>query len=106
MIKYGGKTMKNHSFWDTACLVTAHPWGYADIAYLLDRCNKREISKICEGDVYTWAEENARGSRFTIEAKAGAELDRAYAVKHIGYVENQIRKAGYRLASVLNKICK
>ena len=106
MIKYGGKTMKNHSFWDTSCLTACHPWGYTDIASLLDRCNKREIAEICEGDVYTWAEENARGSRFTIEVKEGETLTRAYVTEHIGYVEDQIRKAGYRLASVLNEICK
>ena len=106
MIKYGGKTMKNHHFWDTACLVTMHPWGYTDIASLLDRCSKHEIAEICKGDVYTWAEENARGSRFTIEVKEGETLTRAYVTEHIGYVEDQIRKAGYRLASVLNEICK
>ncbi|MBQ3259543.1 MAG: hypothetical protein IJA66_00455, partial [Alistipes sp.] len=59
-----------------------------------------------EGNVYTWAEENARGSRFTIEVKEGDVITRAYARDHIAYVEGQIRNAGYRLASVLNRICK
>lgn len=106
MIKYKGEKMKNHSFWDTACLTAVHPWGYNEIANLLDRCSKEEIAQICKGDVYTWAEENAKNSRFTIEAKEGDTLTRAYVCEHIGYVEDQIRKAGYRLASVLNEICK
>lgn len=106
MNTYGGKPIKNHSFWDTACLVSFHPWGYSDIAALLDRCDKKEIAKICEGNVYTWAEENARGSRFTIEVKEGDVITRTYARDHLAYVEGQIRNAGYRLASVLNRICK
>ena len=106
MIKYKGEKMKNHAFWDTACLTAIHPWGYNEIANLLDRCSKAEIAEICEGDVYTWAEENAKNSRFTIEVKEGETLTRAYVCEHIGYVEDQIRKAGYRLAAVLNEICK
>ncbi len=106
MITFGGKTMKNHSFWDTPSLVSFHPWGFSDIAKLLDRCSKQEIAAICQGDVYTWAEENARGSRFTIEVKEGDTITGAYARDHRPYVEGQIRKAGYRLASVLNRICK
>lgn len=106
MVKYKGKDTKNHTFWDSICLEMFHPWGYTEIANLLDRCSKSEIASICEGDVYTWAEENARGSRFTIEAKEGFVVTKAYAREHIGYVENQIRKAGYRLAAVLNRICK
>ncbi len=106
MITFNKQEIKAHALWDTPSLVTHRPWGFSDMAYLLDRCNKKEIAAISAGNVYDWAEENARNSRFTLEVKEGDVVTSKYVRDHLKYTEGQIRNAGYRLAAVLNDIFK
>ena len=105
-IFFGSREMSHHSYWDGHLLKTYHDWGYADVAKLVDRCTKSERQELSKGDIYTWAEENARDSRFTVERKAGFKVTRLIANEDIKHAERQIARAGYRLAAVLNDIFK
>ena len=103
-IKYHGKNIKYHGYWDATLLLAYHPWGYLDLAKLIDRYSKREREEIAKGDIFTWAEENARNSRFTVERREGFEITRAIANEDVKYAEQQLVRAGYRLAAVLNSL--
>ena len=80
--------------------------------YALNRCfnpvrfNAKEIAKFCKGDIYAWGEENARKALYTRECVKGTEITRQMANENIKHAEDQIARAGYRLAAVLNDIFK
>jgi hypothetical protein len=59
-----------------------------------------------KGDVFTWGEENARDSRFTVARGEGYVINRLTTNEDVKHAERQIARAGYRLAAVLNDIFK
>ena len=105
-VKFNGKNTTVHKYWDGGCLEFYHRWGYSDVARLLDRLDKRAIAKVQQGDIYSWAAENAKGSLYTLAVKAGDTISREMSNKDIKYAELQVQRAGYRLAAVLNGIFK
>ena len=102
-IVYRGKPVKHHNYWDGTLLQAYHPWGYTDLAKLIDRYSAKEIQK---GDIFTWAEENARLSRYTVARGVGFEVTRLMANEDIKHAERQLVCAGYRLAALFNEIFK
>lgn len=102
-VSYNGKPVKYHKLWDTDIITTLHPWGFSDLAYLLDTYTTAQIKAVTAGDTYDWAEESAICSKPAHQVKAGAKLTNRFAIDNRNLVESQIRKAGYRLAKVLNE---
>lgn len=100
------KSMSYHAYWDAQLLLAYHPWGYSDLAKLIDRHNKRERNELSKGDIYTWAEESARNSRYTVARGKNFEITRLMANEDAKYAEKQLVRAGYRLAKTLNDIFK
>ena len=105
-VVFRGKRVKYHAYWDGLLLQAYHPWGYQDLAYLLDRASKSERKELMKGDVFTWGEENARDSRFTVARGEGYVIDRLTTNEDVKHAERQIARAGYRLAAVLNDVFK
>ena len=105
-VDFFGRKISYHAYWDGEALMRLHRWGFSDLAYLLDRYSKSEIAAIQQGDIYSWAEENAKESRFTLETKAGDSISRSGLNRDVRFAEKQLRHAGYRLAGLLNKILK
>ena len=103
---FRGKSVKYHSYWDGYLLQAYHPWGYSDLAKLIDRYSKKERKEIQKGDVFTWGEENARNSRFTVARGEGYHIDRLTTNEDVKYAEDQLVRAGYRLAALFNEIFK
>ena len=105
-VVFRGKRVKYHAYWDGLLLQAYHPWGYQDLAYLLDRASKSERKELMKGDVFTWGEENARDSRFTVARGEGYVINRLTTNEDVKHAERQIARAGYRLAAVLNDVFK
>lgn len=105
-IIFRGKKVTHHAYWDGHLLTAYHPWGYSDLAKLIDRYSKRERQEIQKGDIFTWAEENARLSRYTVARGEGFHITRLMTNEDIKHAERQIVCAGYRLAALLNEIFK
>ena len=102
---FGKDKVRYHSLWDTPIIATRNPWGFSDTAKLLDICSKKEIEQIVAGTPYDWGYDSAKASRKVHDIKEGAKLDkRLYLNEYAPLAESQIRKAGYRLASLLNQI--
>ncbi|WP_418992111.1 S1/P1 nuclease [Alistipes sp.] len=98
-----------HAFWDTPALELCHAWGYADYRDQLDRSTRRERERIAAGTPREWLEETARDCRTIHEwVEPGAQLGKTQSRDLLNRVrplaEQQIVRAGYRLARILNEL--
>ena len=66
----------------------------------------KERKEIQKGDIFTWAEENARLSRYTVARGVGFQVTGLMVNEDIKHAERQLVCAGYRLAALFNEIFK
>lgn len=103
-VTFKGKKMNYHSFWDDA-IFKDFPVSFLDMAYLVDTKSDKEIRQICKGDVYAWAKDSATCSAVIYEwVKPGDKIPGNFPYDHRALLYSQMRKAGYRLAALLNSI--
>lgn len=98
-----------HSFWDTDVLELSHRWGYEDYQYQLDRYSKKEIAQIALGSPSEWLHDSAQACRVLCDRiSENDRLDKsqtnAFLLEAQQLAEEQILKAGYRLARILNDL--
>jgi hypothetical protein len=107
-IRFFGKKTTLHKVWDTSVLTRYHKgWSYKEYAEKLDKFSKGKIKRVTKGWVEEWLEESGRLVRPIIhEVKEGSELDEDFMTWAYPLGEEQARKAGYRLAKVLNTFFK
>lgn len=104
-VKYGNKQMDFHRLWDAGLVGATNPWSYSDLAQILDTSSEAEIAEICKGDVFDWGEDAARIATPLRNYKPDEVINKPeFMRKHLPTGELLIRKAGYRLAKVLNEI--
>ena len=105
-VKYGNKTKDFHRLWDADFISAIFSIrSYNDFASLLDICSEQEIAELSKGDVYDWGEDVARTSIPLRAYKPNETIDALQFKKaHLETGEQLLRKAGYRLAKVLNEI--
>ena len=102
---YKDKPVDFHSLWDSRLIGAMQPWSYNDLANMLDISNEAEIAEICKGDVYDWGEDAARSSIPLRNYKPNQHIDhKEFKRDNLEAGELLIRKAGYRLAKLLNEI--
>ena len=104
-----GRPSEFHSFWDSGVLDLNHRWGYVEYRHQLDRLTKKEIRAVTAGTPRDWLEESARDCRVIYEwTKPGQKFTKTEARDLLNtvhpFAEEQILKAGYRLAAVLNQL--
>ena len=104
-----GRPSEFHSFWDSGVLDLNHRWGYVEYRHQLDRLTKKEIRAVTAGTPRDWLEESARDCRVIYEwTKPGQTFNKDEARDLLNtvhpFAEEQILKAGYRLAAVLNQL--
>ena len=106
-VNFGKESIRYHSLCDTPIIAARNPWGFSDTAALLDTYTKEQIAATTAGTPYDWGYDSAKASRKVHEVKEGAQLDkRLYLNEYAPLAEDQIRKAGYRLAALFNEIFK
>ena len=105
-VTFEGKKTTMHKIWDSQLIAALHTGDQNDVAARIDNCTRKEISRITAGNTYDWAADCAKTSKSVHDVPEGAVLDAAYAEQNRAIVEQQLRKAGYRLAKVLNKVLK
>lgn len=107
MITYGKKPVRFHTLWDGVLFAQLYPWGYSDCAALIDTYSKREVAKVVEGNIFDWAKESAVLARPIHKMPEGAVVNAGeYRNQYGPIAEQQVRRAGYRLAKVMNEIFK
>ena len=105
-VTIAGKKIRYHTLWDGEMLTNKHPWGFQEIAYLIDTYTEEQIKQITEGTPYDWARDSASASWPIHSVKENDVLKKSFYLKWQGLTESQVCKAGYRLAKVLNDIFK
>jgi hypothetical protein len=94
-----------HSLWDTPMIENGHSWSHTEWTDQLDRLNRLEVNKICLGDVDDWAKETlAIATEIYDTTPPNARLSYDYHARWTPVVEQQLLRAGIRLAYLLNDI--
>ncbi len=107
--KVFGKDFLFHKFWDSGLLGISRKWSAERYASWLDKCCDEEMILLMQGSLEDWIEENAGEVRKIYD---WLEPGRNYNTKESLDIvmkaselsDSQMRKAGYRLAHVLNMI--
>ena len=106
-IKYKGKEMTLHAFWDDRLFESNYPKGFGDMAFLADNASPKEIREITKGDVFDWAGRTAEKCwPLHNTFREGDTIPSNYNLEVRLIALGQLRDAGYRLAKVLNEIFK
>lgn len=94
-----------HSVWDTKLPEAAHAWTYTEWTDQLDRLSPERVALIEQGTLDDWAKESWRTATTIYEAfPAGSQISYNEIATWTPTVEQQLLKAGLRLALVLNSI--
>lgn len=94
-----------HHVWDNEIIHACRIWSVTEWAGELDRLSKRERLAIQQGTPRDWIHDCAVDCEVQFEwAKPDSCLGQDFLNKALPLVESQLRKAGYRLAAVLNEL--
>lgn len=104
-VKYFGSHKKLHSVWDTDIIESAHRWSYAEWQEQIDRVSRRERRAMVQGAPADWIEECVTlAADVYAQSATGKNLSYDYVAYYAPVVEEQLLKAGLRLASILETI--
>ncbi len=104
-LKYNGVQRNYHWVWDGSVYRQFPGWKEEDFRRELDRWPVEKQREVCQGTPTDWAEESGRNCRVIYEwAQPGDELDDDFLKEHGQLPIDQMLKAAYRLAHVLNTL--
>jgi len=93
-----------HSVWDTK-MIESFNMGYSELAVNLNTFSKKQKEQMQRGDVMDWVYESRElATEVYQSAKNGENLSYRYMYDHFSTVKMQLKKAGLRLAKVLNEL--
>ena len=96
-----------HSIWDSSIIESAHKWTYSEWVDQIDINSKSVNEKFVEGNPESWGKETYEICKTVYDATpVGSKLSYDYVSDWTETIENQLLRAGLRLASVLNDIFK
>lgn len=106
-----GKKESFHKFWDNdAILYGRKKWTVTYYANKMATLSEKEIKKICKGTPYKWAVTSLPNAERTFElTPKGSNVQKYSKADHLEMrqiSDEEILKAGYRLAYVMNQIFK
>ncbi len=101
-----GRSTNLHSVWDSAFIERVRPWSYSEWADNIDyQAPKYIFSKYCQSEPSVWLEETVDAASEVYDAYTpGVKYSYDYMGDFFPLLEEQLLKAGYRLASVLNSV--
>lgn len=109
-INVNGKKHGNHKFWDASPMIFHPKWNTENYRNAIDTYTPKQIKKISKGNPYSWSPGNVRNARAGAEMwESGDEFRDLTAEERQtieDYMNEQLIKASYRLAAVLNNIFK
>ena len=104
-LKWYGKPTNYHKVWDSSVLEGNHGWSCTEYAQILDRATKKEQKAIVAGTPADWFEDSAKSCQVIYEwAQSGDNLGRNFVNGARDLTLDQVTKAGYRLAHILNEL--
>lgn len=104
-VKYFGTQKKLHSVWDTDIIESAHRWSYTEWQEQIDRETRRQKRSMIQGTPVDWIEECVTLAADVYACSTtGKNLSYDYVAYYTPIIEEQLLKAGLRLASILEEI--
>jgi len=105
MVKFFNQELNLHTVWDTNLIESAHKWTYTEWVDQIDRVDRKEIKAIQHGSINDWARETyLYATTIYNETPEGTLISYDYVAEHTLLIEQQLLKAGLRLARILNEI--
>ena len=99
--------VKLHAVWDDLIVESVRKWSYSEWQREIDNVSKQEREAMAAGTPLDWMNETvAICKKIYEDVPAGSELSWDYQNENFPLLEMQLRKAGYRLARLLNEIYK
>lgn len=106
-VRWFGEETNLHSVWDSKFIESYRKWSYTEWQQMLDRADKKERAAIAAGTPRDWTLETVDISKAVYAGTVeGANLSYQYLYDFGPLCEEQLLKAGYRLAALLNDIFK
>ncbi|MGB3525342.1 MAG: S1/P1 nuclease [Flavobacteriales bacterium] len=102
-VQWFNKGSNLHRVWDSG-MIDHSQLSYSELAISVDRSTAKQMTDWARGDAASWAQENLAYREQIYPSEAGAELGYEYQYLNWPLVEQQLQKAGIRLAGVLNSI--
>ncbi|NEV93589.1 S1/P1 nuclease [Psychroflexus sp. YR1-1] len=103
-VKWFNQPTNMHSVWDTK-MIESYNMSYTELSKNSPELSKSELNAIKSGTLLDWVEENRDLTRKVYQsAEAGENLSYRYMYEWFGVAELQMKKAGIRLAVILNDI--
>ncbi len=104
-VKFFREKSNLHRIWDSQLLEAAHKWSYTEWQKQIDILNPKQIKTIQLSKPIDWAEESyIIAKQVYVEIPEGSNVSYDEINKYAPTIENQLLKAGYRLAALLNEI--
>ena len=104
-VSFFGQPTNLHSVWDTDLPEAGHRWSYSEWVEQLDRLPKSTRRELSSGSPADWARETHTVCTKVYDATpVGSEISYDYVARFTPTVEQQLLKAGLRLARLLNEI--
>ena len=105
-VKFFDRDTNLHSLWDSNVVETGHKWSYSEWAEQLDRpALTKDADSIVAGDLNDWGMETRGVAQRVYEATpAGTRAEYNYVATWTPVAEQQLLRAGLRLAHVLNSV--
>ena len=94
-----------HTIWDES-IIDFQQLSYTEYSTFLNHYTKDDKKEIAKGTFLDWAKESQEYRSVVYETGASENLSYEYQFKAKPVVEERLRKAGLRLATVLNAIFK
>ncbi len=103
-INWFGKETNLHKIWDSD-IIDSQKLSYTDYVLFIDTLNKKEIQKIQQDDINIWIKEavDYRSAIYNFKADSDGYWSYGYTFTHKNFLNDRLRRAGYRLASYLEK---
>lgn len=106
-VKWFGNATNLHAIWDTDMIESTRKWSYSEWQQNIDVVSAKQVAEITSGNPLKWFNETVDiGKGLYLNAEENMNCSYDYMKDNYPTLEQQLLRAGYRLAAVLNEIYK
>lgn len=102
-VRWFNKGSNLHRVWDSG-MINHSQLSFSELATSVDHATKDQLRAWTQGTAADWAQENLAFRAAIYPEKPGAKLGWGYQYEHWPLVQQQLLKAGIRLAGILNAV--
>lgn len=104
-VKHFGRDTNLHAVWDGSILESGHRWSYSEWADQIDRATPVQQAVMTAGNIDDWARHTYEvAQEVYADFPEGRQISYGHVARWTPVIEEQLLKAGLRLAHVLNTL--